>query len=218
MPSPTSRTEVRRVSERGAYDPETIHAILDDGYLCHVGIVEDGYPIVIPTLYARDGDSVLFHGSPASRMLRNAKGDNIEVCLTVTHVDGFVLARSGFHHSMNYRSVVVLGDAHEIIDYDEKVQALDHIVETVAPGQVAYVRPMTRNDVNGTTVLRLSLSEASAKIRSGPPKDEPEDYELPIWAGVLPIASRFGDPITDPDLTHDVPIPDHIVNFRAPTA
>ena len=215
MPSPTSRTEVRRLPERGAYDTETIHEILDDGYLCHVGIVEEGYPIVIPTLYARDGNSVLFHGSPASRTLRNAKGKDIEVCLTVTHVDGFVIARSGFHHSMNYRSVVVLGDAKQITDHDEKEFALDHIVETVAPGQVGYVRPMTRNDVNGTTVLRLSLEEASAKIRSGPPKDEPEDYELPIWAGVLPIVSSFGEPITDPDLTHDVPIPDHLANFRA---
>ena len=201
------------MSERGAYDRETIHAILDEGYVSHLGIVEDGSPIVIPTLYARDGDSVLVHGSPASRTLRNAKADGLEVCLTVTLIDGFVMARSGFHHSMNYRSVVVFGEAEVIADDDERVAALDHIITVLAPGRLEAVRPMTRNEARGTTVLRLSLDEASAKVRDGGPKDEPEDYALLIWAGVVPITTTYGQPITDPDLTHDIPVPDHILNF-----
>lgn len=210
---PSSRTTLKRLPERGAYDRETIHAILDEGYLCHVGIVEDGAPIVIPTLYARDGDSILFHGSPASRTLRTAKHEGVEVCLTVTLVDGIVLARSGFHHSMNYRSVVVLGDAQPITDDAERDAALDHLLDVLVPGQRDVIRPMTRNEAKGTTVLRLPLDEASAKVRTGPPKDEPEDYELPIWAGVLPIVTSYGPAIPDPDLTHDVAVPAHIAGY-----
>lgn len=213
MTAPSPRTEVKRLPERAAYDAETIHAILDEGYLCHVGIVEDGAPVVIPTLYARDGDSILFHGSPASRTLRTAKRDGVEVCLTVTLVDGIVLARSGFHHSMNYRSVVVFGNAVPITDEVERDSALDHLLDVLVPGQRQVVRPMTRTEAKGTTVLRLPLDEASAKVRTGPPKDEPEDYELPIWAGVLPIGTSFGTPIPDPDLTHDLPVPDHISGY-----
>ena len=212
--APSARTTLKRIPDRAVYDRDTVNAILDEGYVCHLGIVEDGAPVVIPTLYARDGDSVLFHGSPASRTLRHAKSDGIEVCLTVTLVDGFVLARSGFHHSMNYRSVVVFGDAVVITDEDERIEALDHIVDVLAPGQRNVVRPITPKEVKGTTVLRLSLDEASAKVRDGGPKDEPEDYELPIWAGVVPIVTTYGPPIPDPDLTHDVPVPDHIANYR----
>jgi nitroimidazol reductase NimA-like FMN-containing flavoprotein (pyridoxamine 5'-phosphate oxidase superfamily) len=214
--APTPRVEVRRLPERGRYDRETIDAILDEGYLCHLGIVEDGTPIVIPTLYARDGDSILVHGSPASRTLRTARDRGIEVCLTVTLVDGFVIARSGFHHSMNYRSVVVFGSAVPITDDDERTAALDHIVDTLVPGQAGTVRPMTRNESKGTVVLRLPLDEASAKVRSGGPKDEPEDYELPIWAGVIPITEHYGVPVADPDLTHAVPVPEHLRNYRRP--
>ena len=213
MTTQSDRTTVKRVPARGHYDRATIDAILDEGYLCHLGIVDDGSPIVIPTLYARDGDSVLFHGSPASRTLRNAKTDSIEVCLTVTLVDGFVMARSGFHHSMNYRSVVVIGQANAITDDDEKMDALDHIVNVVAPGRVEAARPMTRNEVKGTLVLRLPLDEASAKVRGGGPVDEPEAYDLPIWAGVVPIVRSYGEPITDPASRFDLQVPDHIVNF-----
>ena len=167
------------------------------------------FPRCTPAIVTR----FLFHGSPASRTLRNAKTDSIEVCLTVTLADGFVMARSGFHHSMNYRSVVVIGQATTIADDDEKRAALDHIVNVVAPGRLEAARPMTRNEVKGTLVLRLPLDEASAKVRDGGPVDEPEDYDLPIWAGVVPIVTSYGEPITDSESRFDLPVPDHIVNF-----
>jgi len=211
--APSPRTEVKRLPERASYDRETIDAILDEGYLCHVGIVEDGAPVVIPTLYVRDGDSILIHGSPASRTLRTAKADGVDMCLTVTLVDGFVIARSGFHHSMNYRSVVVLGKAVPITDNDECLRALNHIVDALVPGQVRSVRPITPTEAKGTLVLRLPLDEASAKVRTGAPKDEPEDYALPIWAGVIPITEAYGDPIADPDLARELSVPDHIANY-----
>jgi len=212
--APTPRTEIRRVPERGHHDRATIEAILDEGYVCHLGINDDGTPVVVPTLYARDGDSVLIHGSPASRTLRAAKRAGVEVCLTVTLVDGLVIARSGFHHSMNYRSVMVFGKAVPITDDDERTAALDHIVETLVPGQVGMIRPITTTESKGTTVLRLPLDEASAKVRTGGPKDEPEDYDLPVWAGVIPIDVHYGTPIPDPDLTHDLSVPDHIAGYR----
>ncbi len=211
--APSARTEVKRVPERGVYDRVTIDAILDEGYLCHVGIVQDGSPVVIPMLYARDGDSILIHGSPASRMLRTAKFEGLEICLTVTLIDGFVIARSAFHHSMNYRSVVVFGQAIPITDEADRQAALDKLVDTLVPGQVPYVRETTEKEAKGTLVLRLPLDEASAKVRIGPPKDEPEDYDLPIWAGVIPIKETYGSPIADPDLTHDLTVPDHLANF-----
>lgn len=212
---PTSpRTAVKRIPDRGAYDAATIHAILDEGYLCHVGIVEDGYPVVIPMLYARDGDTVLIHGSPASRTLRTAKREGVEICLTVTHVDGLVLARSGLHHSMNYRSVVVMGTANVIVDDVERRAALDHLVDFLVPGQVAAVRPMTDKEAKGTLVLRLPLDEASAKIRAGGPVDEPEDYELPIWAGVVPVTTTYGTPIVDDATRFDLPVPTHIAHYE----
>lgn len=213
-PGPSARSTVKRLPERASYDPEVVHAILDEGYVCHIGVVIDGSPVVIPSLYARDGDSVLIHGSPASRTLRTAKAEGIEICLTVTLVDGFVIARSGFHHSMNYRSVVIFGNAVPITDDDERARALDHLVDTLVPGQVAAVRPMTRNEMKGTMVLRLPITEASAKVRTGGPVDDAEDYDLPIWAGVLPVTTTYGPAIPDPDLRHDLPIPDHIVNYR----
>lgn len=213
MTTQTDRTTVKRLPARGHYDRETIDAILDEGYVCHMGFVVDGTPLVIPTLYARDGDSILVHGSAASRSLRHSRGESIEMCLTVTLVDGFVMARSGFHHSMNYRSVVVIGDATEITVDDEKAAALDHLVDTVAPGRVEAARPMTRNELKGTIVLRLPLDEASAKVRDGGPVDDDEDYDLPIWAGVVPIITSYGEPITDPNSKLDLPIPDHIANF-----
>jgi len=214
MSAPSERTTAKRLPDRASYDAGTIHAILDEGFVCHVGIVEEGYPVVIPTAYARDGDSVLIHGSPASRTLRNAKSEGVEVCLTVTLVDGLVIARSGFHHSMNYRSVVVFGNAKPIDDGAERDAALDLIVETLVPGRLDVVRPMTRNESKGTTVLRLSLAEASAKVRTGGPIDEPEDYELPIWAGVIPVTTEFGNPIVDSALRQNISVPDHISNYH----
>ncbi len=213
-PGPSARSTVKRLPERASYDPEVVHAILDEGYVCHIGVVIDGSPVVIPSLYARDGDSVLIHGSPASRTLRTAKAEGVEICLTVTLVDGFVIARSGFHHSMNYRSVVIFGNAVPITDDDERARALDHLVDTLVPGQVDAVRPMTRNEMKGTTVLRLPLTEASAKVRTGGPVDNAEDYDLPIWAGVLPVTTTYGPAIPDPELRHDLPVPDNIANYR----
>jgi nitroimidazol reductase NimA-like FMN-containing flavoprotein (pyridoxamine 5'-phosphate oxidase superfamily) len=211
--APSSRTELRRLPERAAYDRDAIHAILDEGYLCHVGIVDGGTPVVIPTLYARDGDSILIHGSPASRTLRTAATDGVEICVTVTLVDGFVIGRSGFHHSMNYRSVVAFGEAVPVTGDEERRRALDLIVDRILPGQAAAARPITRNEVKGTVVLRLPLTEASAKVRSGGPQDEPEDYALPIWAGVIPVRESYGAPIPDPELTHDLPVPDHLTRL-----
>jgi nitroimidazol reductase NimA-like FMN-containing flavoprotein (pyridoxamine 5'-phosphate oxidase superfamily) len=216
--APSQRTQVKRLPDRGKYDEETVYSILDEAYLAHVGIVEDGQPIVIPTLFARDGNSVLIHGSPASRTLRNAKRDGIPMCLTVTLVDGFVIARSGFHHSMNYRSVVVLGDAVPIVDESERWEALDLIVESLVPGQGEFVRPMTSKEVKGTMVLRLPLDEVSAKVRTGPPGDDEADYALPIWAGVIPITQAYGEPIPDPALEHDIAVPAHLMNYQRQAA
>lgn len=208
----TDRTTVKRLADRGRYDRETIDAILDEAYVCHVGMVVDGSPVVIPTLHARVGDHLILHGSPASRMLRGATTQ--EICVTVTLVDGFVLARSAFHHSINYRSVVVLGQAEKVTDEADKAAALDALVEKLTPGRIPFLRAMSDKEVKGTSVIRLPLTEASAKMRSGPPGDDEEDYELPIWAGVVPLVTSYGAPITDPSMRMDVPIPDHVTNFR----
>jgi uncharacterized protein len=194
------------VPERGAYDREQIHAILDAGLVCHLGFVHDGHPFVIPTLYGRVGDEVYVHGSSASRMLRTLKG-GVDACLTVTLVDGLVLARSIFHHSINYRSVVVLGRAVEVTDRDEKLRALEAFGERILPGRWAEVRPPTEQELKATSILRLPLDEASAKLREGPPKDEDEDYELEVWAGVIPLALRAGAPQADPALAFELDPP-----------
>ncbi|MEZ5408166.1 MAG: pyridoxamine 5'-phosphate oxidase family protein [Acidimicrobiales bacterium] len=208
----TDRTTVRRLADRGRYDRDTIDAILDEAYVCHVGMVVDGSPVVIPTLHARVGDHLILHGSPASRMLRGAVTQ--EICVTVTLVDGFVLARSAFHHSINYRSVVVLGQAEKVTDEADKAAALDALVEKLTPGRIPFLRPMSEKEVKGTSVIRLALTEASAKMRSGPPGDDEEDYELPIWAGVVPLVTSYGAPITDPSMRMEVPIPEHVTRFR----
>jgi nitroimidazol reductase NimA-like FMN-containing flavoprotein (pyridoxamine 5'-phosphate oxidase superfamily) len=204
--SPSERTRVRRLSERGAYERGQIDAILDAGLVCHLGFVHDGHPFVIPTLYGRVGDEVFVHGSSASRMLRTLK-DGVDACLTVTLVDGLVLARSIFHHSINYRSVVVLGRAVEVTDPDEKLRALESFGERILPGRWAEVRPPTRQELKATSILRLPLDEASAKLREGPPKDEEEDYDLEVWAGVIPLALRAGEPQADSLLAFDVAAP-----------
>jgi nitroimidazol reductase NimA-like FMN-containing flavoprotein (pyridoxamine 5'-phosphate oxidase superfamily) len=205
--APTIRTEVRRLPKRAVYETAQIHAILDEGIVCHVGFVVDGQPYVMPTGYARVGDELYIHGSPASRMLR-ALGDGIDCCVTVTLLDGFVLARSAFHHSMNYRSVVVLGRARVIVDPAEKMKALSAFTNHIVPGRWDEVRPASDHELKATTVLALPLSEASAKVRTGPPLDDEEDYSLPVWAGVVPLALRPLDPVPDASILPDAPLLD----------
>lgn len=207
----SERTTVKRMAERGVYDRETIYSILDDSYLCHVGVIVDDQPIVIPTLHARIGDQLVLHGSPASRMLRTARTQDI--CVTVTLVDGWVLARSALHHSMNYRSVTIMGRP-EVVPNDEKMALLDALVERLVPGRIGYLRAMTEQEAKATTILRLPIVEASAKVRTGPPGDDEEDYDLPIWAGVVPVTTTYGEPETDPAMRMEVEIPEHARSFR----
>lgn len=190
------RTTVKRLSTRGAYDRDTVHAILDEAYICHVGFAVDGHPFVIPTIHARVGDTLYFHGSAASRMLRSLR-DGVDACVTVTLLDGLVLARSAFHHSMNYRSVVVLGKGREVVDREEKIRALDAIVEHVVLGRTALVRAPNEAELRQTMVISMPLTEASAKVRTGPPIDDEEDYALDVWAGVIPLRLEKGEPIQD---------------------
>lgn len=208
------RTEVRRLPERGDYDRALINTILDEALICHVGFVsEQGYPVVIPTIHARLESTLYLHGSPASRMLRAVK-EGADVCVTVTLVDGLVLARSAFHHSMNYRSVVIFGNSREVTDPDEKMRALEVITDHVAHGRWADARHPNELEFKGTTVLALEIDEASAKTRSGPPGDDDEDYALPIWAGVVPVATSFGPRIDDPALTDGIDPPDYVTDYR----
>jgi nitroimidazol reductase NimA-like FMN-containing flavoprotein (pyridoxamine 5'-phosphate oxidase superfamily) len=205
--TPTGRTEVRRLAKRGVYDKPQIHAILDEGYLCHVGFVVEGQPYVIPTGYVRSGDRIYIHGSAASRMLRTLD-QGVDVCLTVTLVDGFVLARSAFHHSMNYRSVVVLGKAWLVTDPDEKRNALRSFTNHILPGRWEEVRQPTEQELKATSVLSLTLDEVSAKVRTGPPIDDEEDYAFPVWAGVVPIRTQVGQPVPDARVLPDIPVID----------
>lgn len=212
MSDPTPRTTVRRLPDRARYDRATVHAILDEGLVCHVGFVDAGQPFVIPSSYARVGDRLVLHGSAASRMVK-ALAAGAPACVTVTLLDGLVLARSGFHHSMNYRSVVVLGTAAEVTDPEEKRRALDAIVEHVAPGRAASVRPPSGNELRATRVVALPLDEASAKVRTGPPKDDEADYALPVWAGELPLRLEPLAPVADPH-GPAVPPPPHVTGWR----
>ncbi|PNE41146.1 pyridoxamine 5'-phosphate oxidase family protein [Streptomyces noursei] len=209
----TDRTLPTRARERARYDEETVHAILDEGYVCHLGFVRDGAPVVLPTLYGRVGNRLYVHGSTGSRPLRMAGGQSADpglaVCLTVTHVDGLVLAKSAFHHSMNYRSVVVHGTAHQVTDQEEKKVALDALVDHVLPGRAADSRPANTKELAATAVLRLDLREVSAKIRTGGPNDDPEDLALPHWSGVLPVSPSYGAPIPADDLAPGIPAPDY---------
>ncbi len=204
--SPTSpRTTVRRLPKRGVYDKESIHAILDEGFLCHVGFVIEEQPFVIPTGYARVGDTLYLHGSAASRMLKTAATDNVAICATVTLLDGLVLARSAFHHSMNYRSVVVLGKGRMVLDDEEKWIALHAFTNKIVPGRWEEARQPTPQELKATSVLALPIEEASAKVRTGPPVDDEEDYALPVWAGVVPVETKIGSPIPDSRLLAEVP-------------
>ncbi len=200
-----SRNTVRRIPDRGNYDLETVNEILDAGFLCHVGFTIDDQAFVIPTLYGRSDDQLYLHGAPASRMLKTLAG-GIPVCLTVTHVDGLVLARSAFHHSINYRSVVVFGTATEVSG-DEKERGLLVISEQVLKGRWDESRTPTEKELQATSVLKLQIDSASAKVRTGGPVDEDDDYALPIWAGVVPIHQTFGPVETDPKLTAGISVP-----------
>lgn len=202
----TGRNRVKRLPERGHYERDLINQILDEALICHVGFSLEGQPFVIPTAYGRVADRLYIHGSPASRMLRALK-TQIEVCVTVTLLDGLVLARSAFHHSMNYRSVVIFGQAEVVNDADEKLAALQAFTNHIVPDRWSEVRPPTPQEMAGTLVLALSLQEASAKVRTGPPKDDQADYELPVWAGELPLRLLPLEPIPDPALTVTVPLP-----------
>ncbi|GGX23360.1 pyridoxamine 5'-phosphate oxidase family protein [Streptomyces noursei] len=210
----TDRTLPTRARERARYDEETVHAILDEGHVCHLGFVRDGAPVVLPTLYGRVGNRLYVHGSTGSRPLRMAGGQSTDpglaVCLTVTHVDGLVLAKSAFHHSMNYRSVVVHGTAHQVTDQEEQKAALDALVDHVLPGRAADSRPANAKELAATAVLRLDLHEVSAKIRTGGPNDDPEDLALPHWSGVLPVSPAYGAPIPADDLAPGIPAPHYL--------
>ncbi len=213
----TPRTTLKRLPKRGAFERATLYRILDEALVCHVGFVSAvaGGPVVIPTAFGRRGDTLLLHGSAAGRMLQTV-GGGVDVCVTVTLVDSLVLARSAFHHSMNYRSAVVFGRAVVVEDFDEKVAALRAITEHIVPGRWPDVRGPHPKEVKGTLVLSLSLAEASAKIRTGPPIDDEEDYALPVWAGELPLRIVPQTPVADARLIPGVGIPSYVRVYRRP--
>lgn len=211
----TERTAVKRLPLRGHYERETVYQILDEGFICHVGFVVDGRPFVIPTGYGRLGDKLYLHGSAASRMLK-ALREGIDVCVTVTLVDGLVLARSAFHHSMNYRSVVIFGKAQVVEDVEEKWEALRAFTDHVMRRRWEESRQPNARELRATMVLSLPLVEASAKIRTGPPVDDEEDYEIPVWAGVLPLHLATGEAIPDPQLSDRVELPGYIREYKRP--
>ncbi|WP_175410686.1 pyridoxamine 5'-phosphate oxidase family protein [Streptomyces sp. TRM64462] len=219
---PTDRSVPTRGRPRASYDRALVHAILDEAYVCHLGFVRDGAPVVLPTLYGRVGERLYVHGSTGSRPLRMAgeqpgrrseqdtAAPGLPVCLTVTHVDGLVLARSAFHHSVNYRSVVVHGTAHQVTDPEEKRTALDALVDHVVPGRSYDSRPANAKELAATAVLRLDLAEVSAKVRTGGVNEEPEDLALPHWAGVIPLVTRYGTAVPDEHLDPSVALPDYL--------
>ncbi|MFI7412879.1 pyridoxamine 5'-phosphate oxidase family protein [Streptomyces sp. NPDC049627] len=210
--TPTDRTVPTRSAERASYDKELVHAILDEAYVCHLGFVRDGAPVVLPTLFGRVGETLYVHGSTGSRPLRmtGQAGPGLPVCLTVTHVDALILARSAFHHSINYRSVVVHGLAYDVTDPEEKRVALDALVDHVVPGRSADSRPANKKELAATAVIRLDLNEVSAKLRTGGVNDEPEDLALPHWAGVVPLRKGYDAPVGDPDLAPGTELPGYL--------
>ena len=205
----TPRTTLKRTHERGEYDREKVYAVLDDGLFCHVGYGHDGHPFVTPTAYWRMGDELIIHGSAASRMVR-VLAAGAEACITVTHVDGLVLARSAFHHSVNFRSVMLLGKGRLVDEPVEKITMLEALIERVAPGRWPTLRPHTDQEIKATSVLAFAIDEASAKIRTGPPIDDEEDYELPIWAGVVTLVQKVEAAVRCPRLDADMAIPNHV--------
>lgn len=209
---PTDRTTPTRNRARAHYDRAVVHGVLDEELLCHVGFVADGSPVVLPTLYVRVGERLYLHGSTGSRLMRLAE-DDVEVCVTVTHLDGLVLARSAVHHSVNYRSVVVRGAARRVADVEEARHSLDRLLDQVARGRAADVRPTSAKELARTALLRLDLVEVSAKIRTGGVNDEAEDLDLPHWAGVLPVRRHIGVPQPDPALPPDTELPDYLARY-----
>ncbi|MER5634922.1 pyridoxamine 5'-phosphate oxidase family protein [Streptomyces nitrosporeus] len=210
--TPTGRTVPSRGRARASYDRELVHSILDEAYLCHLGFVRDGAPVVLPTLFARVGERLYVHGSTGSRPLHaaGAADTGLPVCLTVTHVDGLVLARSAFHHSINYRCVVVHGTAVTVTDPDERRIALDAIVDQVVPGRSRDSRPADTKELAATAVVRLDLDELSAKVRTGGPNDDPADLSLPYWAGVVPLTRGHAAPVPADDLDPAIPAPGYL--------
>ena len=211
----TERNRIRRLPKRGQYDRDTIYRILDEGLVCHVGFVQDGQPVVIPTLYARRDDHLILHGARASRMLQAIQA-GLPVCVTVTLVDGLVVARSVFHHSINYRSVVVFGRGGLIESDEEKLRALEVLTEHILRGRWRDARGPNRQELDATSVVRIDIESASAKVRTGPPVDDEDDYQLPVWAGVLPIRQQALDPINDPRLGLGIPVPDYVTKYERP--
>jgi nitroimidazol reductase NimA-like FMN-containing flavoprotein (pyridoxamine 5'-phosphate oxidase superfamily) len=211
---PTARTRVVREAERAVYERETVYKILDEGFLCHVGFMLDGQPFVIPTSYGRKDADLYIHGSAASRMLRQMK-DGIPVCVTVTLLDGLVLARSVFNHSMNYRSVVILGKATLVDEPNEKLSALRALSEHILPGRWNDARQPNERELKATSVLRVPIEEFSAKVRVGPPIDDAEDYAFPTWAGVIPLEMKSGAPIRDPRLDPEREAPAYVKNYSS---
>jgi len=209
----SERTKLKRLPKRGYFDRETVYGILDEGFICHVGFAPEGQPFVIPTGYARVDDTLYIHGSQASRMLRTLSG-GVDACVTVTIIDGLVLARSAFHHSMNYRSVVIFGRATLVADREEKYAALLALSEHIIRGRWADVREPTEEELIQTTVLSLPLLEGSAKIRTGPPLDDEEDYAMNVWAGVVPLKLVAGEPIKDPRLPEGIEVPEYARSYR----
>ena len=212
--TPTDRTRVKRLPKRGVYDRETVYSILDEALICNVAFCIEGRPVAIPTGYGRVGETLYIHGSAASRMLRTLE-KGVDVCISVTLLDGLVLARSAFHHSMNYRSVVIYGNAKLVESVEEKTEAMRVFTEHVSPGRWDVVRPPTDQELKGTTVLSIALEEVSAKVRTGPPIDDPEDMELTVWAGVLPLRMVAAEPIPDPAIpagTPPHPTPPHLLS------
>ena len=212
MQMPTARTRVVREPDRAVYDREAVYRILDEGFLCHVGFVADGQSFVIPTSYGRKGASLYLHGSAASRMLRQMR-EGVPVCITVTLVDGLVLARSVFNHSMNYRSVVILGKAALVEDPEEKLAALRTLSEHILPGRWDEARQPNERELKVTSVLRVPIEEFSAKVRTGPPVDDTEDYSFPTWAGVIPLEMKAGAPIDDPRVDPSRAVPGYVQNY-----
>jgi uncharacterized protein len=212
---PTEQTTVKRLPARGVYDREVVHRILDEALICHLGFVVDGQPFVIPTIHVRVAETIYVHGSPASRMLRTLE-QGVPACVTVTHVDGLVLARSAFHHSMNYRSAVVLGTARVVDDQQKKFEALHALTDHLMRGRWEDIRQPSPEELRRTLVLEIAIESASAKIRTGPPLDEEEDYALPMWAGVLPLKLIAAEPIADPRLSGDVPMSPYAASYDGP--
>ena len=207
----SNRNRVKRISNNSDYSKETVHAIIDEALFCHLGIIHDGKPVVIPTIHARMGDQIVFHGSNASRLLKIS--NNNEICVTITLLDGLVMARSLFNSSMNYRSAVIFGKGEIIKDHDERMAAFKSITDHIAPGRWDDARQPNNSELKQTSVVRMPIDEASAKISMGPPDDEDEDYALDYWAGVIPINQTYGEPESDSILQEGITIPDYLKNY-----